>query len=356
MELLKRPLVYTVTWLLFTLAVYGCGGPRMREGTVGDLLRPATAARELPLETAALMVERVETALPQQERRYVLGPDDVLRIQVIGHAEFSTPEQQSMIPEGYVGTTIKKDGCIYLPGLPRLKAAGNTVEEFYELFGRELSRYIKNPQYTVDILYYRSKKFFVLGAVGHPGVLVADGSVTLLEAIANSGGVRDDAAVERGFVIRDHALLPINLADLLLRGNTSRNIYMQEGDLVVFPLGTDQLVYVLGEVRAPRAVPIVMGNLSLIQAIAEAGGIFPIETDEGSIKLIRGNWQEPVVYTLSYQTVLAQGPQIMLQPGDRIIVQPTTLTTLNRYMQQILPFLLTADYGLQIYQRARTIP
>jgi len=193
----------------------------------------------------------------------------------------------------------------------------------------------------------------VLGSVSKPGAFPVDGDTTLLEGIGLAGGVTEDGSLEQAYVIRERALLPINLADLLLRGDTSRNVYMRNGDLVFVPSSANLQVYVLGEVVRPGPVKIPQGSLTLGQALAEAGGLLPIEADEGSIKLIRGSWQEPTVYTLDYETVLANGDRIVLAPGDRVVVQPTGLTTASRYMEQILPFLIGADYGTRVYDRWR---
>jgi polysaccharide biosynthesis/export protein len=108
-------------------------------------------------------------------------------------------------------------------------------------------------------------------------------------------------------------------------------------------------------VHEPGAVPIENGRLSLAQAIAEVGGLLPVEARKGSIKLIRGSWQEPTVYTLKYDTILEEGDKILLRAGDRIVVSPTGLTTLSRYMMQILPLLTGADTSLDIATKSKAL-
>ncbi len=248
---------------------------------------------------------------------------------------------------------MKKDGHIYVPILGKVLAAGYTVEEFHKVLQEHLVAYLKDPQLSVDILKYESKKFYVLGEVKEPGSFAVDGDTTLLEAIGMAKGVLAEGNLDRAYVVRDKSLLPINLGDLLLRGDTSRNIYMQDRDLVYVPSASDQTVYVLGEVNKPGSIQITRGKLSLARAIAEAGGVWHTEARDNKIKLIRGNWQEPTIYTLSYDTILESGERIMLQPGDKIVVEPTGLTVLSRYMVQILPFLLGADSATATYSRVK---
>ncbi len=313
-----------------------------------DLIGKQENSGAVPLASQAMNVETVATDLETQKDEYRIGPNDVLNISVLDHEEVSSTRDFN---RGIVGTIVKKDGKIYLPIVGPVRADGYTVEEFHEVLREHLKTYIKEPHLSVDILKYEAKKFYVLGEVNSPGAYPVDGDTTLLEGIGMAHGVRPEGSLERAYVVRGNALLPINVADILLRGDTSRNIYMRHGDLVYVPSAADQRVYVFGEVREPQAVQIPHGRLNLAQALAEAGGLLPIEANEKSIKLVRGSWQEPTVYTLKYETVLAHGDRIFLEPGDRVVVQPTGLTTASRYMQQILPFLQAADSGTAIYDR-----
>lgn len=333
----------------------GCGGsskPEMKEGSVEELMASSNATDGVPLDSTALMVEEIKTTLGPQKDEYRIGPNDVLNIIVIGHEEVSSARDFN---RGIVGTVVKKDGHIYLPIVGPVKAAGYTVEEFHQVLGDALKTYIVNPQLTIDVLQYASQKFYVLGEVNQPGSYPVDGDTTLLEAIGLAQGVKPEGSLDRAYMVRGKALLPINFTNLLMRGDISRNVYMQHGDLVYIPSAQDHKVYVFGEVNDPKAVQIPHGRLSLAQALAEAGGIVEVDADKNQIKLIRGSWQEPTVFTLKYSTILAYGDAILLRPGDRVVVQPTGLTVASRYMEQIMPFLVAADIGSSMFFRWRLL-
>ena len=117
-------------------------------------------------------------------------------------------------------------------------------------------KYKDAPLVSVRVLRYRSQKFLVLGGVEKPGAFAVDGSTTLLEGVAHAEGIRDGADVERAYVVRRSALVPVNLGDLLLRGETGKNIVMRDGDVVFVPPEIRQEVYVLGEVRQPGRIAI----------------------------------------------------------------------------------------------------
>jgi polysaccharide export outer membrane protein len=330
-----------------------CGAnPHGKEGKLEDLYAAPDDAEAIPLSSRALTVETIATELPPQMDEYKIGPNDVLNIVVLQHEELSSIRDFN---KGIVGTVVKKDGFIYVPIIGKVQAAGLTVQEFQERLQEHLKQFVVDPQLSVDILKYESQKFYVLGFVTAPGAFPVNGNTRLLEAIGLAKGVLADGSLDRAYFVRGRTLLPINFAELLLRGDTSRNVYMQDGDLVYVPSGKDQKVYVLGEVREPGAVAIENGRLSLAQALAEVGGLMPIEARKGSIKLIRGSWQEPTVYTLKYDTILEEGDKILLRAGDRIVVAPTGLTTLSRYMQQILPLLTGADTSLNIAGKAKAL-
>ncbi|MBN2805007.1 MAG: SLBB domain-containing protein, partial [Deltaproteobacteria bacterium] len=319
----------------------------VKEGDLQDLLN---AENNSGINKDDLKVDHVSTTLPTQEDIYRIGPNDVLNIIVLNHEELSSPRDFN---KGIVGTIVKKDGYIYVPIIGRVKAEGYTIPEFIDIFKEHLANYILEPEISVDILQYKSKKFYVLGAVRKPGVFPVDGNTTLLEGIALAGGVPPEGNLERAYIIRNNTLLPINIADILLRGDTSRNIYMNDQDLIYIPSSADQTVYVLGEVKEPGAIKIISNRLSLGQAIAEAGGLNPVQAKKNKIRVIRGSWQEPTIYTIKYDAVLVYGDQIWLQPGDRIFIEPTGLTTLSRYMLQILPFLIGLDHATSVYDRVK---
>jgi len=287
-----------------------------------------------------LVAEPIDTKLPEQVDEYRIGRNDVLYVAVVGHPEFSSPT--SGPGAEVLGTRVQKDGKLYLPRLEGVEAAGRTVPEVRKALTEALRRFVKEPQVAVEILRYESQKFYVLGHVHAPSVLPVDGDTTLLEAIARAGGIRDTGDIEGAYVIRRGQLLPVSLGDLLLRGDTTRNVYMRDGDLVYVPDKADWSVYVLGEVRQPGVVPMGARGLMLSEALAAVGGIDPLHADRAKIRIFRGGWQRPKAYTISTEDVYRFGTSVRLRPGDRLIVAPRGLATYNRTVTLMLPFLQSA--------------
>jgi polysaccharide export outer membrane protein len=325
-------------WTTLTLAglvlASACARPRTNPDTVSALVKENYVSLGTRTD---LKVESIETELPPQVDEYRLGVNDVLHITVVGHPEFTGAGTRG---EGQlVGTRIQKDGKIHPPMLPGIQAAGRTVPELRADLREALSEFIVKPQVGVEVLRFESQRFYVLGEVDGPGVFPVDGSTTLLEGIARAGGILDSGNLEGGYVIRDKKLLPISLADLLLRGDTSRNVFMKHGDLVYIPDKEEWRVYVLGEVLHPGIVEMNRRGLSLADAFAAVGGINPLFAKRSEVRLFRGGWQRPKAYRLSTEDVYAFGNSIRLHPGDRIIVAPSELATYSRVMTLLTPFL-----------------
>lgn len=276
-----------------------------------------------------LQVETVLTKLPTTVEEYRLGVNDVLDVRAPGLAEFGgKPKSPGAEASGY---PVMQDGKVYLPYVGGMLAAGRTALEIQSNLNKRLQKLLEKPFVAVRVLRYESKKFFVLGGVNRPGAFPVDGVTTLLAGIAAAEGIRDGGDIERAYVVRGRTLLPISLGDLLLRGDTSRNIVMQNGDLVYVPGEIRQEVYVLGEVDKPGRVAISpFRPLTLAAALAEAAGLDRINASKDEIRVFRGSWQSPKAFTITEGDLNRYGAHIFLRSGDVVHVAPSGLATWSR--------------------------
>jgi polysaccharide export outer membrane protein len=306
--------------------------PETNPETVGKLV----AAGPAPIERR-LKVETIETDPPASPGPYRIGVNDVLHIVVVGHPELSGVGADAQgVP---VGTRVQSDGRIYPAMVAGVEAAGRTTAEVRAALQRAFGAYVKEPQVSVEILKFESQKFYVLGHVERPTVLPVDGNTTLLDGIARAGGVKETGDIEGAYVIRSGKLLPVSLGDILLRGDTSRNVAMLHGDMVYVPDKTDWKVYVLGEVREPGIVPMDWRGLNLADAIAAVEGLDLTNARKSEITIFRGGWQRPTAYTVSITDVYQYGASIPLHPGDRIVVGTRGLATWARTITLLTPWM-----------------
>lgn len=340
--------VSQLLWMLsVALLITACRTPRYRyarnppEGAelrdLEQLIRDSQGGKgsDLPQVSKQLSARMVDYAFENKPKTYRLGPEDILNIFVAQHPEMSSQR----IEMGQIsGSKIQADGKVYLPVLGAIPAAGRTIVEFRQLLMQTAAKFISDPQVAVEVLEFRSQKFFVLGQVQNPGAFPVNGVVTLLEGIGLAGGPKPEGNLESAHVLRKGRLLPINLASIMLRGDVRRNVRLEGGDVIFIPDSADQKVYVLGEVTQPTAVPIMRNNMTLAEALATAGGPTPARARR-EIAILRGGFDRPIVYAINLETALLYDEKIKLRPGDRVVVAPTGLSTTSRYMEQLTPFL-----------------
>jgi protein involved in polysaccharide export with SLBB domain len=116
---------------------------------------------------------------------YRLGIRDVVAIVVFGQEELSGQ------------FTVGAGGSFAYPLLGEVKAAGLTSRELAAAIRDQLvDGFIREPQVSVTITEYQSRRVFVVGEVGLPGTVPLTGAITLLEALAKAGGVGPNAGTD----------------------------------------------------------------------------------------------------------------------------------------------------------------
>ena len=161
---------------------------------------------------------------------YILRPSDVLSINVFGHPELSFPA-----PGNPDSITIRSDGKFSFPLVGEVEAGGLSPRELTVLLSDLLGRYYVNPAITVNVQRFSTERVYVLGEVNAPGLYELDKSRNLLDAIGAAKGWTQDAAKTKVFIIhKDQKSDPIrvNLMELLNKGDVSKNLRLQEGDIV----------------------------------------------------------------------------------------------------------------------------
>jgi polysaccharide export outer membrane protein len=115
---------------------------------------------------------------------YVIGNGDLLDISV-----FDVPELSKEV-------RVSQTGTISIPLIPvRLRLAGLSETQAEEKIAEvlEANGLVSHPEVGVAVKEHRSQPITVVGAVMHPMVYQADRDVTLLEVLAEAGGIANDA-------------------------------------------------------------------------------------------------------------------------------------------------------------------
>jgi polysaccharide biosynthesis/export protein len=218
---------------------------------------------------------------------YVIGEGDVLKITVYDHDDLTSTVR------------VSGDGFIVLPLIGQIDVKGKTVSQITEKISSLLADgYVVNPQVTIFIQEFKSKKAFIMGEVKKPGLYVLPGQTTFLALLSEAGGLNKDAG-DKAIIKRktnpqaqQEDILTIDLHDLIEKGDTSLDVLILDGDSVYITKAG--VFYVTGEVKKPDAYKCEEGT-TVIKAITMAGG-FSDKASKGRVKIIRKIGDKEEVY------------------------------------------------------------
>lgn len=160
--------------------------------------------------------------------QYVIGPNDVLAVDVWKEAEFTR-----VVP-------VRPDGNISLPLIGDVRASGLTPHELQARLAEHLRAYLAHPAVTVMVQQVNSQLFNVMGEVQKPGAYAILRPTTVLDALAMAGGFRDFAKETKIYVLRVHAdgtheRLPFNYRQVARGEKLPQNVQLIPGDTVIVP-------------------------------------------------------------------------------------------------------------------------
>ena len=172
-----------------------------------------------------------------------------------------------------------------------------------------------------DVLYVPEarRSVAVLGSVARPGVYAVDDTPTLLEALAASGGPKQDADLSQ---VRVYTGVPGSFVDLSLTdrepvylGDVAEDPAIEAGSVVVVPSSAIH-VYVAGRVARPGMVELIEGATCL-DAIAAAGGV--TSQGDGSRIALARKGQEMSEIDIE-AAIRGEAEDIVLLEGDALFV------------------------------------
>ncbi|WP_027795704.1 polysaccharide biosynthesis/export family protein [Paraburkholderia acidipaludis] len=279
---------------------------------------------------------------------YKVGPGDVLNIVVWDHPELNMPgaggaggADSSGAQSVATGYTVDENGFIQYAYIGPVQVSGLSEMGVRDMLAAKLSRYVRQPQVTVRIQTYRSKRVYLDGEVRAPGVqIINDMPMTLPEAINRAGGFTDKADRSRVAVTRGDQTVVVNFPDMIRKGINPDRIVLRDGDLVRVYAAADSQVFVVGEVQRPGPLAFNNGRMSLNEALGEAGGISQQSGDASQVYVVRGrDIGKPVVYHIDATSpaAMATADAFDLAPSDVVFVDASALVKWSRIINLILP-------------------
>jgi polysaccharide biosynthesis/export protein len=280
---------------------------------------------------------------------------------------------------------VSPTGTIAIPLVPvRLHVTGLTETQVELKIAEvlEANGLVSHPDVSVAVKERKSKPITIVGAVPHPMVYQADRQVTLIEVLAEAGGISNDAG-DTVIITRAESdplsdpdppaiglgdgapaaapdapsnstppgpatassannssnappnaaqapdpvppplanTITVNLSRIFETGDTSSNIVLQPGDIVTVPHAG--IVYALGAVTRPGGFVIAndRGQLTTLKLLSLAGGLdHAAKSDHAVIVRRDGNGQQHEVQVDLKKVLTFQAEDVRLQPSDILYV------------------------------------
>lgn len=282
--------------------------------------------------TISVVLSTMVVAQPAAQvvsRGYLLSPGDELLVKVLGEEQF-----------GFTAS-VDENGMISVPFAEKQVVAKCKSES--ELRGEVstlLGKYLRNPQMSMQITKRTVIPVTVYGEVNKPQEFDLRRKATLIELLANSGGVKEDAggsiqvfrpikpacSIDESANWRSNPNDPLDVPSRIFslanmaKGGEDVNPIIYPGDVIIVDKAVP--VYITGEVLTPGGIYLKEDGLTLTQAIGKIGGFRrEAKTKDVRIQRRKQGSTDLEYISVNYDLIKAKKqPDVMLQAYDIVEV------------------------------------
>jgi polysaccharide export outer membrane protein len=224
-----------------------------------------------------MMLAAVDVSYAAEE--YQLGAGDAVRITVYNNQDLTTEAR------------LAEDGSITFPLLGRVVLGGLSKPAAEQRLSRALvdGGYLRQAEVNLAVTDYRSQQVSVLGEVAKPGKYVITGATTVMDVLAQAGGVTEKGASSIRIVQHDRSgaslQRELDMSQLVAGTGAPSDLSVHNGDVIF--VAPQPMFYIYGEVQRPGAYPL-QRDMTIRQAIATGGGLTLRGTERG-LRISRRN-------------------------------------------------------------------
>jgi polysaccharide biosynthesis/export protein len=265
-----------------------------------------------------------------------IGMGDLLQITMFGVQDFNTDYR------------VSSSGGISFPPLGIVHVAGLSTSEAENLIERELVErgFYREPRISVFEKEYATQGVSILGEVKNPGVYPLLADRHLLDLLSQAGGLTANASKTISITHASQSTpTVVTLSrdpDLAAQSNSA----ILPGDTIV--VAAAGVVYVIGEVNKPGGFVMNDNQLTVLQALALAGGNSPMAALDRAqiVRQSNGTRQETLI---SLKKILnGRDKDIRLQPEDILFIPGSAGK--NAFVHGVQA-IMQAAVGVAIYRR-----
>lgn len=172
-------------------------------------------------EAPTTYVAVTDVPLPPE---YVIGPGDEIIVLLYGNKNIRYK------------LDVTRDGDILLPEIGPISVAGLTFTDLRDSIGQIINSQLIGTQANVTLGALKAMNIFVLGEAYKPGMYTVSSLSSLTNAIFASGGIRESGSLRNIEIKRNGTIIGFfDFYDLLLKGDTSKDIRLMAGDVIFIP-------------------------------------------------------------------------------------------------------------------------
>jgi polysaccharide biosynthesis/export protein len=195
--------------------------------------QPPAAADPAPANVPEASKDEKARPAPEMKKAdydpktYIIGEQDVLGIDVWKEKDIS----QTVV--------VRPDGKITIPLVDEVYVVGLTPLQLQSLLEEKLKPFLTVPQVTVIVKEISSRKVYLMGQVGRTGPFLINSTTTVLQLIAQAGGLRDFAKRKKIYIMRSEngktEQFRFNYDEVIKGKRLEQNIVLRPGDTIVVP-------------------------------------------------------------------------------------------------------------------------
>lgn len=188
----------------------------------------AQSAMVLPDKETKDAKDTKDTKDVKEPKSIKINPGDVVSIAVFPVEEYSRE------------VTVQPDGKIELQLIGSIMVKGLTSNQLQDLLQQKYSRFVSNPQVTVNVRRFAGRRVAIIGEIRSPGYYEYREGMRILELISTAGGLTENAKASKLRILRpggtgdaDNTVY-VNFK-AVLAGKMDRDVAMAPGDTVYVP-------------------------------------------------------------------------------------------------------------------------
>ncbi len=244
-------------WLCFFLAILAmtCSWqPVLAAESTADVVVSSAQKEKLRKEIVGNLI------LPGEQQEYIIGLGDMLSVKVYGEGEMTASSTGGnnrsgaavaggaggggdVLRQSGSGGEVRLDGRISLKHIGDIEVAGMTLTQTADYLKKLYQTVFDDPIVTLVLVQSNSRRYTVMGQVRSPGIFYLDFPVTIIQAIARSGGFNEWANHDVTIIRqgsgpmakrkKEKKTLTFDYDDFLKGRDLDKNIYLQPNDVMI---------------------------------------------------------------------------------------------------------------------------